>query len=330
MPFKLDGDVLTATRGKKYNVFNQQHVNKNTLIKRYKKTLTNQINMFLKTADDNVDRHSVARYLEQQGLLNEDSDRITSSDDYKGIVKTALDNKPTLLGGAKKKRNRTSKNAPDTTSGKALTYLENSIRPRLSVQKDDTRINEDDIVKPLKDKNIIKNKAELTKQFIQRMKAVIFRHNADIYGKEYDKYKQGKNNYQMTVYTIVWDEQAQTIRPETRNINFKSDLNKDEITQEMVLDITEKFYATLDYPDFVELNKRKIVKLNDGTNIKDIKLYNFGNNKRYINPYIEQPNKYIKDWNKLAEDDYHRDCVRFLLRTQFYKLVERHLISEKY
>ena len=105
MPFKLDGDVLTDTRGKKYNVFNQQHVNKNTLIKRYKKTLTNQINMFLKTADDNVDRHSVARYLEQQGLTNT---KIESSDDYIKIVKTALDNKPTSTGGAKKKRNRTS------------------------------------------------------------------------------------------------------------------------------------------------------------------------------------------------------------------------------
>ena len=85
----------------------------------------------------------------------------------------------------------------------------------------------------------------------------------------------------------------------------------------------------MDYPDFIELNKTKIVKLNDGTNIKDIKLYNFGNNKRYINPYIKPPHEYIKSWNKLAEDDYHRDCVRFLLRTQFYKLVERHLISEK-
>ena len=112
--------------------------------------------MFLKTANDKVDRHDVARYLEQQGILNDDSDRITSSDDYKGIVKTALNNKPTLLGGAKKKRNRTSKNAPDTTSGKALTYLDKIIRPRISVQKHDTRINEDDIIKPLKDNGIIK------------------------------------------------------------------------------------------------------------------------------------------------------------------------------
>ena len=220
MPFKLDGDVLTDTRGKTYNVFNQQHVNKNTLIKRYKKTLTNQINMFLKTANDNVDRHDVARYLEQQGILNDDSDRITSSDDYKGIVKTALDNKPTLLGGAKKKRNRTSKNAPDTTSGKALTYLDKIIRPRISVQKHDTRINEDDIIKPLKDKGIIKNKAELTKQFIQRMKAVIFRHNADIYGKEFEKYRQGKNEYQMTVNSIVWWETSQQISQHTVNIKF--------------------------------------------------------------------------------------------------------------
>ena len=61
MPFKLDGDVLTDTRGKTYNVFNQQHVKKNTLIKRYKKTLINQINKFLKTANDNVDEFDVAR-----------------------------------------------------------------------------------------------------------------------------------------------------------------------------------------------------------------------------------------------------------------------------
>ena len=70
MPFKLDGDVLTDTRGKKYNVFNQQHVNKNTLIKRYKKTLTNQINMFLKTASDDVDEYDVLRYLDKQGITN--------------------------------------------------------------------------------------------------------------------------------------------------------------------------------------------------------------------------------------------------------------------
>ena len=28
MPFTLDGDVLTDTRGKTYNVFNKQHVKK--------------------------------------------------------------------------------------------------------------------------------------------------------------------------------------------------------------------------------------------------------------------------------------------------------------
>ena len=92
------------------------------------------------------------------------------------------------------------------------------------------------------------------------MKAVIVRHNAEIYKKEFDKYKQGKNTYQMTTESIVWDEQQQRIRTDKRNIDIKTDLNENEITQDMVLDITIKYYYTLNYPDFIELNKRK--KLN--------------------------------------------------------------------
>ena len=326
MPFALVNDVLTDPRGKTYNVFNQ-HSNQDRLKKQYKNSLQKQVNKFLRTADDDVDKYDVARYLDKQGITN---DRITNSENYKDIVKQALDNKPISLGGAKnKKRNRASKNSPDSTSGKASTFLENDIRPKLSVQKHEKRISEDDIIKPLIDNNVIKNKSELTKQFVQRMKAFIFRHNAEIYKKEFDKYKQGKNTYQMTTESIVWDEQQQRIRADKRNIDFKTDLNENEITQDMILDITRNYYATLNYPDFIELNKRKIIKLNGGANIRDIQLYNFGDNKRYINPYIKQPHEYIKDWNKLAENDYNRKCVQFLLRTQFYKLVERHLIPEK-
>lgn len=325
MTLKSDGDIFTTPQGRPFNVFNQ-HSKTDKLKKRFKKLLRNKVNEFLRTANDDVDRHDVVRYLEKQGMIN---DRVTSSQNYKDIVEKALKDKPLSLGGGKKKRNKTSKNAPDTTSGKALTYLENIISPKLSVQKHETRINEDDIIQQLKDNNIIRNKSELTKQFVQRMRAIIFRHNANIYKKEFDKYKQGKNNYQMTVESIVWDEQKKVITTDKKDIQFKSDLDETQITQEIILDITIKFYATLDYPDFIELNKRKIIKLNGGTNIRDIMLYNFGDNKRYINPYIKQPHEYIKDWNKLAENEYNRKCVRFLLRTQFYKLVERHLIPEK-
>ena len=69
--------------------------------KQYKKSLQKQINKFLRTADDDVDKYDVARYLEKQGMTN---DRITNSQNYKDIVKHALDNKPMSLGGAKKKR----------------------------------------------------------------------------------------------------------------------------------------------------------------------------------------------------------------------------------
>ena len=119
----------------------------------------------------------------------------------------------------------------------------------------------------------------------------------------------------MTTESIVWDEQQQRIRADKRNIDIKTDLNENEITQDMVLDITRTYYATLNYPDFIELNKRTKIKL-------------IGDNKRYINPYIKQPHEYIKDWNTLAENEFNRKCVQFLLRTQFYKLVERHLIPE--
>ena len=55
--------------------------------------------------------------------------------------------------------------------------------PNYQFKKHEQRISEDDIIKPLIDNNVIKNKSELTKQFVQRMKAVIFRHNAEIYTK---------------------------------------------------------------------------------------------------------------------------------------------------
>ena len=71
-----------------------------------KNSLQKQVNKFLRTADDDVDKYDVARYLEKQGMTN---DRITNSENYKDIVKHALDNKPISLGGAKKKKENQSK-----------------------------------------------------------------------------------------------------------------------------------------------------------------------------------------------------------------------------
>ena len=122
--------------------------------KQYTNSLQKQVNKFLRAADDDVDEYDVARYLEKQRMTN---DRITNGENYKVIVKHALDNKPISSGAAKKKkRTRASKNAPESTSGKALTCLENDIRPRLSIQKHENQINEDDIIKPLIDNNVLR------------------------------------------------------------------------------------------------------------------------------------------------------------------------------
>ena len=45
----------------------------------------------------------------------------------------------------------------------------------------------------------------------------------------------------MTTESIVWDEQQQRIRADKRNIDIKTDLNENEITQDMVLDITRNY-----------------------------------------------------------------------------------------
>lgn len=120
MPFSLDSDVLTDPRGKTYNVFNQ-HSKQDRLKKQYKNALQKQINKFLRTADDDVDKYEVARYLEKQGMTN---DRITNSENYKDIVKHALDNKPISLGGAKKKkRTRASKKCPRFHKRKSINFF---------------------------------------------------------------------------------------------------------------------------------------------------------------------------------------------------------------
>ena len=48
----------------------------------------------------------------------------------------------------------------------------------------------------------------------------------------------------MTTESIVWDEQQERIRADIRNIDIKTDLNENEITQDMVLDITINYYYT--------------------------------------------------------------------------------------
>ena len=165
MSFILNGDNLKRQNGTSFNVFNQ-----NSKIEKlkasYKKILKTNIGRFLKKAtDDMVDKHDVLRYLEKQGLTN---DRITSNSNYKSIVDKALNDKKNELvlgGNNKKRRYRKSKNDPSDINGKALAFLLNNI-----VLPHDKKINDSDIIKPLINNNIIKNKSELSHKFLRRMR----------------------------------------------------------------------------------------------------------------------------------------------------------------
>ena len=161
------------------------------------------------------------------------------------------------------------------------------------------------------------------------MTQIISRHNGNVYKKEIDKYKIGKFKYNLTAKSVVWWETYKKYTSDERNIEFKSDLKTDDITIDIIKDIVEKFYATLDYPDFIELIFHKLMILNDGKDIKDIQLYNFGDNKKYNNEYIKSPNTYINGWDNVADTQHQKQCVKLLLRGQLYQLVERHLIPAK-
>ena len=50
-------------------------------------------------------------------------------------------------------------------------------------------------------------------------------------------------------------------------------MTENQITEDIIYDITEKYYATLDYPDFIEIIRSKVIKLNDGTDINKIIYY---------------------------------------------------------
>ena len=130
--------------------------------------------------------------------------------------------------------------------------------------------------------NIIKNKSELSHKILRQMTQIIFRHNADIYKTQVQMYKIGKYQYNLTANSIVWWEDYQRFSSDERNIEFKSDLKTENITIDVIKDVVEKFYATLDYPDFIQLNFHKIITLNNANDIKDIRLFNFGDNKNII------------------------------------------------
>ena len=110
------------------------------------------------------------------------------------------------------------------------------------------------------------------------MAKLISTHNNNWYKTQVDKYKIGKYQYHLTASSVVYSEEMNKYT-DTRHIEFKSDFKKEDITIDIIIDGVEKFYAELDYPDFVELNFHNIISLFDAVDVKDVKLFNFGDNK---------------------------------------------------
>ena len=92
------------------------------------------------------------------------------------------------LGGNEKTcRYRRCKNDPNDINGNVLKFLLNDIK-----LPDDKTIIDSYIIIQLLNNNIIKNKSELSHNILRKMKQIIFRHNANIYINEIQKYKIGE------------------------------------------------------------------------------------------------------------------------------------------
>jgi hypothetical protein len=95
------------------------------------------------------------------------------------------------------------------------------------------------------------------------------------------------------------------------------------MTKEYLTAVISHYYDQLDYPDFIELLKYKVINTNSDIDISEIELKKYGENKRYNNPYIQQPDNYIEGWNKTAADNEYQQCVKFSLRSAYNQLLPR-------
>ena len=305
MPSSVNGQVLTTARGNRVNIFDTKNVDK--FSRQYLRSLTNNVKGFLnKEKHANASRDDVTRYLQSKGLVD-------------GVIKS----NPAFIKliNSNVSENRTGLTLPGKE--RALKHLRDVTRfdPKYLNKK----ISRDDILSDLRESG---NLTRISKPLEDAIKAIIGRHNAAFTKKDIEKYRKGKNKYSLSFRAVVWNEQQEREYVDDRYIAFFSNLTYEQITDEIVKEIVEMYYADRDYPDFIRLLNWVVKNVTHDKDIKNMTLLDVICGKKYRNNYVRSYKDLVEGYD---EQDPKNDgkCLNIMLQTNYKSLVDQRLVPKK-
>ena len=299
MPNDIIGQVLHTSRKAEINIFDKKNTDK--FSRRYLQSLTNNTRFYLnKEKHTNANREDVTRYLQSRGLIN--SVIRTNPEFIKFVNKHVPENRTGLTMSDK---------------DRALKHLREVIR--FDDKHFNKQITREDILEELRKSghNPIKSK-----QLEDAIKAIIGRHNAGFTKKNLEKYRNGKNKYSLSFSALVWNEQEERQYVDERSIIFFSNLIQDQITEEIIEEIVEMYYADRDYPDFIKLIKWVLKLITHDSDIEDMELLDVICGKKYKNNYIRSYKDLVEGYDE-QDPKHNGKCLNIMLQTNYKPLVDQ-------
>jgi len=149
-----------------------------------------------------------------------------------------------------------------------------------------------------------------------------------------DKYRHGKHKYSLSFSALVWNEQQEREYVDERSIIFFSNLTQDQITEEIINEIVELYYADRDYPDFIRLIKSVLKLITHDSDIKDMELFDVICGKKYKNNYIRAYKDLVEGYDE-KDPKHDGKCLNILLQTNYKSLVDQrkvpqNILTDKY
>jgi predicted GIY-YIG superfamily endonuclease len=295
-------------RGKDLFVYNSK--TNNNLDNKYKKHLTTQINRFLKTKKGfGATRSQMITRLKQRGLLPEN---LSENTEFQQLLNSIV---------------------PESNPG---TQKQSEIEKKVSKFVNELKLKRhknwvyEDIVQLLIRNKIITNEKQITRRVRTVIQALIQRHSAKEVANQTGRYKY----HISTVANVVFNVEENDIRLDRRDFEFRSDLTRDQLKEEDIVEITQNYYNSLDYPDFIELVDHKITELtpSSSSSINAMPLRDITNNKRFVNKYIKNIEDRIINFDTTVNAN---KCAEVLLRIELQPLIQkypsyRYYLSEGY
>jgi len=169
----------------------------------------------------------------------------------------------------------------------------------------------------------------------QYIKTQITRHNNANFKEDFkgfhEQLNKGKFKYNLSFTVRVRNNVDGKVvyHNEERGVEFKHNLDKDEIPEKLIHDIVNMYYVWKDYSVIDELLKWKITKMNSKANIKSMDLWEVGFGRKFCNKLFKYTQDKIVDFDeKMAKSEY-KQCVIMFLITTYHVLIDKKLINKE-